>query len=384
MISPPAESDRLSESIHLTTGALIGYGVLFVAAVVGLVSGGAAASFGQIGLIYLPFLVLAVLAYLGLRYPSARIFALIWLLIILGVYLLQTLGFSTLAVSDVEILTSPDAMNPEIASIIGSVGGINVLAVLIACLGFVPTVRRGVSSLLPLNPESFVHTVALVVVTALLLMSFAPLLVLGQPPLLSDKVLGIVQESEVDGLLAQIYTLIWSVPVAIFAVGYGLRRNFSETLLRLGLVRPTLRQIALGVGVALVLVVAVNVLELGLSAIWQYFGWTPTDAEAFAELLSFAMNPVGAIVIGVTAGLGEELAVRGVLQPRLGILLSNLFFTSIHAFQYNWDALLIVFLVGIVFGLLRKYTNTSTGAITHGFYNFVVVMMAIYGISLFG
>ncbi|MCX7861282.1 MAG: hypothetical protein N2385_14415 [Chloroflexus sp.] len=41
------------------------------------------------------------------------------------------------------------------------------------------------------------------------------------------------------------------------------------------------------------------------------------------------------MVIGVTAGLGEELGVRGVLQPRLGIWLSNLFFTSLHAFQYN-------------------------------------------------
>src|SRR5690606_18581139 len=100
MVSPPTEGNRLSEPIHLTSGALIGYGVLLFAAVAGFVAGGAAASFGLIGLTYLPFLVLAVLAYLGLRYPPAKIFAFIWLLLLLGVYLLQTIGFSMLVIGD--------------------------------------------------------------------------------------------------------------------------------------------------------------------------------------------------------------------------------------------------------------------------------------------
>src|SRR4029453_17037116 len=97
-------------------------------------------------------------------------------------------------------------------------------------------------------------------------------------------------------------------------------------------------------------------------------GWPQTDENAFGELLKFAMSPIGAAVIGITAGLGEELAVRGVLQPRMGILLSNLFFTALHAFQYNWDALLVVFFVGLVLGLIRKRTNTTTSAIVHGTY----------------
>jgi len=82
-------------------------------------------------------------------------------------------------------------------------------------------------------------------------------------------------------------------------------------------------------------------------------------------------------VIGITAGLGEELAVRGALQPRLGILLSNLFFTSLHALQYNWDSLLVVFVVGLICGLVRKRTNTSTSAIVHGVYNFTLIMLSL-------
>jgi membrane protease YdiL (CAAX protease family) len=90
------------------------------------------------------------------------------------------------------------------------------------------------------------------------------------------------------------------------------------------------------------------------------------------------MTPVGAVVIGVVAGIGEELAVRGVLQPRLGIWLSNLAFTLAHAFQYHWDALLIVFLLGMVLGVLRQKTNTTVCALVHGTYNCLLVLAALY------
>jgi membrane protease YdiL (CAAX protease family) len=82
-------------------------------------------------------------------------------------------------------------------------------------------------------------------------------------------------------------------------------------------------------------------------------------------------------VIGVTAGLGEELAVRGVLQPRLGILLPNLLFASLHALQYNFEGLLSVFLVGLILGLIRRRTNTSTSAIVHGAYDFWLIMLTV-------
>ncbi|RME50357.1 MAG: CPBP family intramembrane metalloprotease, partial [Caldilineae bacterium] len=128
--------------------------------------------------------------------------------------------------------------------------------------------------------------------------------------------------------------------------------------------------------------VGVNILDLGIGWLWESMGWARTDAEAFSELIAFAFNPLGAVVLAISAGVGEELGVRGVLQPRLGILFSNLFFTSLHAFQYNWDALLVVFLIGLIFGVLRKYTNTTTSALAHALYDFILVMLAIYGVSV--
>jgi uncharacterized protein len=387
MTQASLDLEQTEKPVQLTSSALVGYGILFLAVFAGLVLGGQAASFAQIGLMYMPFLVLAVLAYLGQRYLPAKFLALLWVTLLFGMGLLAAVSFALLAVVEPAVLTDVGAMNPEIAGVLGGIFGFSVVALLLACLGFIPQVRWGLSRFLPINPHSFVHTVALVTVTGLTLVSFAPLLMLGEPPLLAESALGMVRDSGTvgdDGLLMQMYTLVWTLPVAVFVVGYGIRRNFGETLARLGLVWPTLRQIGIGVGLALVLLVAMNILDLTINIIWQTFGWPRTDMEAFGELLAFALTPLGAIVIGVTAGLGEEVGVRGVLQPRLGILLSNLFFTSLHAFQYSWDGLLVVFLLGFVFGFLRKYTNTSTAAITHGLYNFIVIMMSIYGISLFG
>ena len=220
-----------------------------------------------------------------------------------------------------------------------------------------PGVRRWLARFLPIDPNSFVHLIALVLVVALILVGFIPLLVLGVPPILSalanvkaggQDLLG--GQTAAEQLRAQFYGLVWTIPCAALAVGWGVRRNGREALQRLGLVRPTARQVLAALGLAVLAVIASRLLDFGIAAVWGQMGWPTTDQAQFGELLSFAMSPIGAVVLGVSAGLGEELAVRGVLQPRMGILLSNVVFTSLHALQYNWDALLSVFLIGLLMG----------------------------------
>jgi membrane protease YdiL (CAAX protease family) len=103
--------------------------------------------------------------------------------------------------------------------------------------------------------------------------------------------------------------------------------------------------------------------------------------SAFSDLLKGVTNPLGAILIGVTAGIGEEMAFRGLLQPRIGLVFANLLFTSMHAFQYGFDAMLSVFIVGTILGIVRARTNTSTSAIVHGVYNFTLVMMSVLALT---
>lgn len=112
----------------------------------------------------------------------------------------------------------------------------------------------------------------------------------------------------------------------------------------------------------------------GIELLWNTQGWRATDAEAVELLFGFAAGPVGALIVSVVAGLGEELVFRGVLQPRLGIFLPALMFTSVHALQYDFDALIQVFLLAVVLGFVRKRTNTTTSAIIHGGYDLALFL----------
>jgi membrane protease YdiL (CAAX protease family) len=337
----------------------------------------------------LPFAVLAVLAYLGgSRFNWAWVATGLWLALLVGGAAVMAIVFGVATVSDIGTAPARPGAVPQVAPggwlRVGLIA-IGALATIVAGAALlVPQARRLIARVIPIDPDSFVHTIALVAVASIGVLCTIPLLVLGQPPLLA--MVGQMSQSAVTqgrdsaGMLRdQLYSLVWTIPAALLAVGYGTRRHLPEALARLGLVRPTWRQALAGVAIALLLVGAVQLLSAGITRLWGAMGWPVTDDAAFGELLSFALSPIGAVVIGVTAGLGEELAVRGALQPRLGILASNLFFTSLHALQYNWDALLVVFIVGLVCGVVRKRTNTATSAIVHGVYNFTLIMLSLVG-----
>ncbi|MFV9506914.1 MAG: CPBP family intramembrane glutamic endopeptidase [Oscillochloridaceae bacterium umkhey_bin13] len=330
----------------------------------------------------LPFALLAILAYLAGSRPNwAWLATGLWLSLMVGFASLTTLGLSIASLAGGD-LGSPEALAAMPSSAWLQLGVIvlgMLFSVILGGVLLLPAVRRWLARFLPIDPNSFVHATALVTVVTIGLICTMPLLVLGEPPLLGlvDQLGGEASGRSDGGQLRDtLYGLIWTIPAAVLAVGFGITRDLHAARLRLGLVRPTWRQVAVGIGIALLMAAAVQLLGGALDWLWTTLGWPTTDEEAFAELLAYAINPVGALVIGISAGLGEELGVRGVLQPRLGLLLSNLFFVSLHALQYNWDALLIVFLVGLVCGIVRNRTNTSTAAIVHGVYNFTLIMIA--------
>jgi membrane protease YdiL (CAAX protease family) len=370
--------------------AVLGYLLMFLALPIGFAMGGEASSFASTGAMYVPFVLLALLAYLGLRHDAAKILAVLWWLGLMGLATLAVVTFTMLASGaiDPNVLRnggSGGGLGEMDLGAVGGVLGVSAVGLLLGVVTLLPPVRQWTSQLLPLNPDSFVHGIALALVTSLSLTLLAPLIITGLPPLLSDAFMQMIESSggldAQSNLLATVYVLVWTVPLAIFAVGYGVQRDFTASLLRLGFVRPTGQQVLLAIGVAVALVVAAIYIDKAITLLWNAMGWPLTDGEAFSKLIAFAFTPVGAVVLGISAGLGEELGVRGILQPRLGILLSNLLFASMHALQYGWDGVLVVFLLGAVFGVLRNYTNTTTSAIAHGLYDFLLVMMAIYEIS---
>jgi membrane protease YdiL (CAAX protease family) len=123
---------------------------------------------------------------------------------------------------------------------------------------------------------------------------------------------------------------------------------------------------------AVILVVAFGLIDRGIAALWHALGWPVTDQAAYNQLFSGMLTPIGAVVAAVSAGVGEELAIRGVLQPVFGMILPSLLFASLHAWQYSWDGLVSVFLAGLAFAWIRRRANTTTSAITHGMYDLIL------------
>jgi membrane protease YdiL (CAAX protease family) len=374
--------------------------VIAIAACVWLFLVGQLFTFMQIGIVFLPLAGLAALAYVGARTPAASIAAYI-LLVFVGIgVLLNALTyvlfgfvqdwnkFNSLLSNPVAVdrSTINDIFSPNAGP--GLLWGLLLLflSALISAAMLLRPVRKAISRIMPIDPDNFVHKIALSVLTLILLTSFTPLIVLGGvPPLLTlvnGSGDGALNNALSIGPESLVYQFIWTIPAALIAAGWPIVRTLQAAFVRLGFVRPTLVQVLFGVGAGLGLaLVAAFVIDPAIHWLWQTLGWATTDSAAFDKLLTNLVTPIGAVLIGVTAGVGEEMAVRGLLQPRIGLIASNLVFTSLHAFQYGPDALLSVFIIGLILGIIRARSNTTTSAIVHGVYDFALVISSIIFVS---
>ena len=258
-----------------------------------------------------------------------------------------------------------------------------VITAVVTLVVVVPHLRRGFAKafprLLPLDPHNNVHILALVMVLSATALLFVPLLVLNNAPFLQYASIGEYAQyhPDMDPRTGAIAGLIWLIPCALVASGYGIKRTFSQSLQRLGVVKPTGRQLLISVLLPVLIVPLFIGIGLLITKLWTVAGWPMTDDTSLERLFGDDMIPTVGILAAIGAGIGEELAIRGLLQPRLGILLSNLFFVALHSFQYHWDGLVAVFLLGLILGLLRRRTNTVVCMIVHGLYDIGVMLLFI-------
>jgi hypothetical protein len=184
--------------------------------------------------------------------------------------------------------------------------------------------------------------------------------------------------STIGSLWAQ--QIVMAVTAAI-GVGWLTRRNFASAMQRLGIVPPTALQVLIGLAVGVGMVFVVGVLEylvtqMGLQA--------NQDVENLTEQLlgSLLESPWGIVTLGLAAALGEEPLFRGAAQPRFGLILTALLFALVHS-QYGISLSTgVVFLLGIVLGVMRMRGNTSMSMITHATYNITLGLLAFYSISI--
>jgi membrane protease YdiL (CAAX protease family) len=306
--------------------------------------------------------LMCVLANLGVRARWARITSYV---ITVAVAVLSGLQGIALIVS---YLALPIHLNGN-GRLLGIVGGVLLLLDPVAVIALLdPRVRNRVARRLPIDSHNPVHTVALgLTLTIGVTVVAAQLLVASLP---SNLGLGGLKYSRTDVLSSELLYLL----VGFLGVGLFVRRTPRETMVRLGLVKPTWWQPVLALGLAGVL----YWLSDGLDRLGKLL--TPElsrNLESLNHVLfSQLTDPVSAVLVGVAAGVGEEVLFRGALQPRLGIVITTVIFGALHLNYALSFSLLSVLLVGFALALLRKYTNTTTSIITHSVVDIVGLGLA--------
>ncbi|MDY7039853.1 MAG: CPBP family intramembrane glutamic endopeptidase [Chloroflexota bacterium] len=300
-------------------------------------------------LAFLPFLGVAVLANFGAENRTAR-----WLTYAMLNGLNLTMIFGGLLTLLGSLMGSPQMSSANAAVSL-------VLTGTLASLLLLSGVRRLLARWLDIDPDSSVHTTALVFAVYFVGLTVFQLQIIGD---LSQLALP-------ESRLAWWDVVFGSVPlllVALAGVGLGLRRNWRETAERLGLGKISARQMGVVAGAVL------GLLALDYGVLWFWARVDPVGHAFFggitANLFADLTAPGTALLVSLAAGITEEVLFRGALQPRFGLWLTAALFATGH-FQYGLSlATLEVLVIGLLLGVLRQRTNTTACILVHLAYNF--------------
>lgn len=166
--------------------------------------------------------------------------------------------------------------------------------------------------------------------------------------------------------------LLGYVVLAFAAVGLFVRRGWRESLARLGLARPravdAVTIVAATLGLWLLNAGVEGFERAALPRLWE-------RDNAFGAALAGVLGPGQILLLGLSAGIGEEITLRGALQPKLGIVLTSLLFAALHV-QYSWFAMLSLLVFGLLLGLIRQRSSTTVVIAVHALYDVLAVATA--------
>jgi membrane protease YdiL (CAAX protease family) len=248
-----------------------------------------------------------------------------------------------------------------------------ILFAVIAIVVLLPKIRTMLAKVLPLHAGNAVHAVALSMTATAFginLFQMAALSPLIFAAISSEQISEQLQQSYLDVLVFPLLTLVIA---ALLGVGLYIRRNQQQTLERLGLTAPTVRHIGIAAGTT----VGLLALSLLTNVAWQAFDpQSLNEVGGVLKALTGNLTGIpGALAIGLSAAIGEEMFFRGAYQPRMGLPLAALLFASFHVQYGITPATLLVLAIGVVLGVLRQRTSLTVCIMVHFLFNFASVLL---------
>ncbi len=267
-------------------------------------------------------------------------------------------------VSGITILVGATSM---VVNVTGDRGTVSSGSIIIVATGlaigipFIPQVRQVLSRVMPFDPSSPADMIGLSTLLATAVYS-------GGISLRSDANLDIGSVSGTE-LVSQAVALIF---IAYFGVGFLMTRNFRGATDRLGLNAISVRQL----GRAVALVAGLFAVTIATGLLTYYFE-PNLDKQIQNNLENMTANVSsisGALLLGISAGAGEEILFRGAIQPRYGIVFTSIVFASLHI-QYGISLTIVgIFFVSVLLGLERQRVNTTASMVTHVIYDVLAVI----------
>ena len=228
-------------------------------------------------------------------------------------------------------------------------------------------VRRLITIAIPIQSTSAVHTLTLVLVGYLVGNTLLTVLLGGLEELAETT----VSASIFDVILQQaLFALL-----GILGVGLFVRRTGADLWQRLGLERPSIAQLWLG----LRWIGGLLVLQWLIGAIWYLFDPVQSElVEGISNELLAGFDTVGEwFILAMAAGIGEEVLFRGALQPVLGLPLTAVLFAVSHVQYGITPVTFAILIIGFALGFIRQRTNTTVAIFVHFGYNFVLGLLAL-------
>jgi len=189
--------------------------------------------------------------------------------------------------------------------------------------------------------------------------------------------MGSLADSGLDSLSLGTGSFVGSVigftMLSLGAVGFAITRSVRETVARLGLERFGGRDV-LAAGLGLAAILALNVVMEWFAVRFAPVSWARD--QAMNQMIAGRLTRTETLLLGVSAGIGEELAMRGALQPRFGLVGTSLLFAVLHV-QYSALGILTIAALGMILGAIRSRTSTTTAITVHVLYDIV----AAFGIQ---